>query len=29
MDASIAFEAAEQGLEQGLRDAERVQAFWR
>jgi len=28
MDASIAFEAAEQGLAQGLRDAEHVQAFW-
>ncbi|CAB4898453.1 MAG: hypothetical protein F2923_01555 [Actinobacteria bacterium] len=28
MDASLAFEAAEQGLAQGLRDAERVQAFW-
>ena len=28
MDASLAFEAAELGLAQGLRDAERVKAFW-
>ena len=28
MDASLAFESAELGLAQGLRDAERVKAFW-
>lgn len=29
MDAGAAFGAAERGLEQGLRDAEEIAAFWR
>ena len=28
MDASVAFQAAEYGLEQGLRDAAKVKEFW-